>query len=83
MALTAECIGDHVLALLLGVVFQYLAIAPMRGLGLRRGLVEALKADVLSLSAFEVGLFGWMALMFFVFFPPPIICIPMRPPTGS
>lgn len=38
-------------------------------LGLRMGLVEAAKADVLSLTSFEVGLFGWMALVQFVFFP--------------
>jgi hypothetical protein len=37
----------------------------------RDGLVAAAKADVLSLSAFEVGLFGWMALMQLVFFPGP------------
>lgn len=70
-ALFAEYIGDYVAAVILGVVFQYFAIAPMRGLSLRRGLVEAAKADILSLSAFEVGLFGWMALMVFVFFPGP------------
>lgn len=71
MALPAEYIGDYVLALALGVAFQYFAIAPMRGLGLRKGLINAVKADFLSLTAFEVGLFGWMALMFFVFFPGP------------
>lgn len=43
----------------------------MRGLGLRKGLVQAAKADVLSLTSFEVGLFGWMALTSFVFFPAP------------
>jgi hypothetical protein len=43
----------------------------MRGLSLRKGLIEAAKADVVSLTAFEVGLFGWMALMYFVFFPAP------------
>jgi Domain of unknown function (DUF4396) len=52
-------------------VFQYFAIAPMRGLSLRKGLVEAAKADVASLTAFEVGLFGWMALMAFLLFPAP------------
>ncbi|MET9142975.1 DUF4396 domain-containing protein [Streptomyces sp. NPDC004042] len=71
IALPAEYIGDYVLALALGIGFQYFAIAPMRGLGLRKGLIAAAKADVLSLTAFEVGLFGWMALMFFVFFPAP------------
>jgi len=71
IALPVEYIGDFVLALALGVVFQYFAIAPMRGLGFRKGIVQAAKADVLSLTAFEVGLFGWMALMAFVFFPNP------------
>jgi hypothetical protein len=52
-------------------VFQYFAIAPMRGLGLKDGLQAAAKADVISLTFFEVGLFGWMALMAFVFFPAP------------
>ena len=69
--LGAEYIGDYVLAVVLGVGFQYFAIAPMRGLNVRDGLVEAVKADVLSLSAFEIGLFGWMALTYFVFFPGP------------
>lgn len=69
--LLAEYVGDYTLALALGVWFQYLAIAPMRGLGRRAGLAAAAKADVLSLTAFEVGLFGWMALMAFVFFPAP------------
>jgi hypothetical protein len=42
-----------------------------RGLSFGKGVVAAAKADVLSLSAFEVGLFGWTALMAFVFFPSP------------
>lgn len=67
----AEYIGDYILAVALGLAFQYLAIAPMRGLNFRKGIVAAAKADILSLSAFEVGLFGWMALMAFVFFPNP------------
>lgn len=70
-ALGAEFIGDYVLAVLLGLVFQYFAIVPMRGLGFRKGVVAAAKADILSLTSFEVGLFGWMALMYFVFFPGP------------
>jgi hypothetical protein len=69
--LFAEYIGDYVFAVALGIVFQYFAIAPMRGLGLREGLKAAAKADFISLTFFEVGLFGWMALMAFVFFPAP------------
>ena len=67
-ALLPEYLGDYLAALALGIVFQYFAIAPMRGLGLRQGLLEAAKADVLSLSSFEVGLFGWMAVMHFALF---------------
>jgi hypothetical protein len=40
----------------------------MRGLGLKDGLIAAAKADFISLSAFEVGLFSWIA---FVLFPAP------------
>lgn len=67
-ALYAEYVGDYLLAVLLGVAFQYFAIAPMRKLSFGKGMIEAVKADILSLTAFEVGLFGWMALMRFVFF---------------
>jgi Domain of unknown function (DUF4396) len=31
----------------------------------------AAKADFISLTFFEIGLFGWMALMAFAFFPAP------------
>jgi hypothetical protein len=71
LALFPEYAGDYLLALGLGIAFQYFAIAPMRGLGFRKGIVQAAKADVLSLTAFEIGLFGWMALMAFVLFPRP------------
>jgi len=78
-AIWAEYIGDYLLAVLLGLVFQYFAIAPMRGLGLRDGIVAAAKADILSLTAFEVGLFGWMALQTWVFFPAPHHVMPDSP----
>jgi Domain of unknown function (DUF4396) len=70
-ALFAEYIGDYILALAFGIVFQYFAIAPMRGLGVRDGLKAAARADFISLTFFEIGLFGWMALMALVFFPAP------------
>jgi hypothetical protein len=68
LALGAEFVGDYLLALAFGIVFQYFAIAPMRGLGLRDGLVAATKADFISLTAFEIGLFGWMAIFQLVLF---------------
>lgn len=63
-------IVDFSLAFLLGIVFQYFAVAPMRGLSLGEGIVAALKADTLSLMAFEVGMFAWMALTTEVIFRP-------------
>jgi hypothetical protein len=68
--LGTEYIADFALAYVLGIVFQYYAIAPMRGLSLWPGIWAAIKADTLSLIAFEVGLFGWMALSYFVLFHP-------------
>lgn len=70
-ALPVELPFDYVLALALGILFQYYAIAPMRDLSPGQGLVAAAKADFLSLTAFEVGLFGWMAFMQLVLFPSP------------
>jgi hypothetical protein len=71
LTLGAEYVGDYVLALIFGIIFQYFAIAPMRGLGVQDGLIAATKADFISLTAFEIGLFGWMAIMTFVLFPAP------------
>ncbi len=71
LALPAEYLADFALAFALGIAFQYFAIAPMRGLGVRDGLIAALKADALSLTAFEIGLFGWMAIMQLVLFTQP------------
>lgn len=57
---------DYVLALLIGVAFQYAALAPMLK---QHGLAvwwRALKVDFLSLTAWQVGMYGWMALVIFV-----------------
>lgn len=66
----AQLVFDYSFAFLLGVAFQYASIVPMRGLKPIEGIIAAVKADALSLTAFEVGLFGWMALMRFVLFHP-------------
>lgn len=41
----------------------------MRGLGFWAGLKAATKAETISLVAFEVGMFAFMALNRLVFFP--------------
>jgi Domain of unknown function (DUF4396) len=71
VALWPEYIADFVLAFIFGIGFQYFAIVPMRRLRFRDGVIAALKSDTLSVITFEIGLFGWMALFFFVFFPDP------------
>jgi hypothetical protein len=59
---------DFVLAFALGIGFQYFTIAPMRKLPPGQGLVAALKADTLSLIAWQVGMYGFMAFAgFFIF----------------
>lgn len=61
--LFAGWVISYVVALLIGITFQYAAIAPMnRGRGVRRNIFEAAKADVLSLSAWQIGMYGGMAL---------------------
>ena len=71
VTLWPEYLADFALAFVFGIAFQYFAIAPMRHLSVRDGVVAALKSDTLSVVTFEVGLFGWMALMYFVFFAHP------------
>ena len=44
------------LALVFGILFQYFAIAPMRGLGVRDGLRAAAKADVVAVKVRPVAL---------------------------
>lgn len=67
--LYAELLVDLPVAFALGIVFQYFTLAPMRGLRVREAVVAALKADTISIAAFEVGLFGWMALAALALFP--------------
>jgi hypothetical protein len=59
---------DFVCAFALGIVFQYFAIAPMRNLSLGAGLIAALQADTLSLTAWQVGMYGFMAIAQFTIF---------------
>ena len=69
--LYAEYAGDLVLAWLFGIAFQYFAIKPMRSLSPKQALIAAIKSDTLSILTFEIGLFAWMALTYFLFFPQP------------
>lgn len=52
----AVWILDYILAYAFGIFFQYFSIAPMRDLSFRDGIIAAIKADTLSLTAWQVGM---------------------------
>lgn len=64
----AVWIPDFLLAFLFGVVFQYFSIKPIRNLSTREGLVAALKADMASITAWQIGMYGMMAALQFLWF---------------
>jgi hypothetical protein len=59
---------DYLLAFTFGIAFQYFTIKPMRHLSVREGLVEAAKADALSLTSWQIGMYGFMAFAQFIVF---------------
>jgi Domain of unknown function (DUF4396) len=62
----AAWVIDYILAFLFGIAFQYFTITPMKGLSPKEGFIAALKADTLSLTSWQIGMYGWMALIIFV-----------------
>jgi Domain of unknown function (DUF4396) len=75
--LYAEYLVLFVLAYIFGIAFQYLPIRAMRPISRRVALLEAIKADTLALTAFEIGLFAWMAVIYFQFVPRPELTSPI------
>jgi hypothetical protein len=72
-SLMAMYVADFVLAWSFGIVFQYFSIVPMReDVGRVAGIWQAIKVDTLSIVAFQVGLFAYMALYHLVFWQPPL-----------
>jgi Domain of unknown function (DUF4396) len=69
-ALWADFLTDFCFAYAIGILFQYFAIAPMRGVSGWTGLRAALRADTISLVAFEIGMFVFMGLSHRWFHPP-------------
>jgi hypothetical protein len=61
--LWASLVWDSVAAWTLGIVFQYFTIKPMGQLSAAQALAAAIKADTLSIIAFQVGMYGWMLLV--------------------
>ena len=63
---------DFILALIIGVYFQFYAIREMENLSVSKGIVRAFKADFFSLTSWQVGMYGWMAIVYFIL----LCCIP-------
>ncbi len=49
---------DFIMAFLLGIAFQYFTLKPMRELSVGAALGAAIKADTLSLIAWQIGMYG-------------------------
>jgi hypothetical protein len=64
----AVWIVDYIFAYAFGIVFQYFTIAPMRDLSFGQGMIAAIKADTLALTAWQLGMYGFMAIAYFVIF---------------
>jgi hypothetical protein len=60
--------GLWIFAYAFGIVFQYFTIGPLRGISFGKGLLAAIKADTLSLTAWQVGMYGFMAIAYFAIF---------------
>jgi hypothetical protein len=69
-AVFGNWILDYIAALAIGVVFQYAALAPMSDAPRGRVAWKAFKSDILSLTSWQVGMYGWMAICIFVLFSP-------------
>jgi hypothetical protein len=78
--LWTEYILDFVVAWALGIAFQYFAIKPMRhDLSPGQAILVAIRADTLSILAFQVGMYLFMALVYFRLFPAPHHLTPFDP----
>jgi hypothetical protein len=64
----AAWVLDYVFAYLFGIAFQYFTIKPMGNRTPMEALVAAVKADTLSLTSWQVGMYGWMAIATFGLF---------------
>jgi hypothetical protein len=70
--LWTEYVLDFVVAWAVGIAFQYFAIKPMRDdLTPAQAIGAAIKADTLSITAFQIGMYAWMALVYLKLFPAP------------
>jgi hypothetical protein len=59
---------DFIFALAVGLIFQYYLIKPMKPrLTPSEAFGLAVKADILSISSFQIGVLGWLLAVHFIF----------------
>lgn len=58
-------VTEYILALIFGVGFQYAAIRGMERIGRGKAILRAAKADFLSLTAWQAGMYIWLAFVIF------------------
>lgn len=59
---------DYGFALVFGLAFQYFNIAPMKpNLSTWQVMKYAIQADVLSLTTFQLGMYGWLLAVHFIY----------------
>ena len=64
---------DYILALLIGAGFQYAAIRPMMQKASPGSVFsKALKIDFLSLTSWQIGMYGLSYIVFFIILPEPL-----------
>lgn len=67
--LLAHLTGEFIAAYAFGIAFQLLPMLQMGETNVGRAFVNAIKADTLSLVAFEIGMFGFIAIAFLLILP--------------
>lgn len=66
--LIGNWVFDFILALIIGIYFQFYAIREMEKISVGNALTRAFKADFFSLLSWQIGMYGWMAIVYFVLF---------------
>ncbi|WP_303014035.1 DUF4396 domain-containing protein [uncultured Bacteroides sp.] len=59
---------DFILALIIGIYFQFYAIREMEKISFGGALGHAFKADFFSLLSWQAGMYSWMIIVHFVLF---------------
>lgn len=67
MSLISGWAFDYILALMIGLFLQYVAIREMEQLTTKEAYKKAFKADFWSLTSWQVGMYGFMAIVIFGF----------------